>query len=70
MNGGSFTLPSGRKVRTQSRRRFVVFYDNPARERAGIEYRTDVRERAIQRARATMFAVVVDTVTGQTLYSH
>lgn len=66
----TFTTPHGTKIRTATKHRYVVVYDNPDRPNVakGVEYRTDdpFRAKAFVRKHggAGTYRFVVDTITG------
>lgn len=60
-NKKSWTLPlTGRKVRTQSQRRYIVWSDSPERDRSVIVKRTDNEETAIKATVNLFYPVITD----------
>lgn len=62
---GTFTLPSGRRIRVASQRRYVVVVDPIPSFAPHVVYRTDDRTRAIGDARRRRQAQIIDTATGE-----
>jgi hypothetical protein len=70
MAAGTFRLPSGTKLRTQSNRRYVVVAEYVPGKPC-IEYRTSDYSRAIARqSKIGLRALVVDTVRRRVLVRH